>query len=370
MRKILLLITDLQIGGTPTVVRELAVRLHRPPGVVVEVACLAGWGPVADQLARRGIKVTPLDASGIFDGAGVLRRLKRLIRRRGYDTVFSFLMHANALAAAAALRLPDLRYFQSIQTTQRRPRWHWLVQSVAQRKAERVVVPSPSVAETARKWAKLPFGKLVVIPNAVEMSDFSDMPMPAEPHRPVRVGFIGRLDPIKRIPDLLEAVRLLGDDSRLEIFGEGSERSKLEGIVERDGLQSRVKFHGAIDRPRTALAQIDLLVLPSAAEGFGLVLIEAMAAGVPVVATNVQGIRDVVQDGQSGLLTPVASPRQLAGNILRLIEDSNLRRGLVAAGRADVAARFTWERVLPLYRTLLGLPQEDEAGLQPSPLCV
>ncbi len=364
-----MLITDLQIGGTPTVVRELAVRLHRPPGVVVEVACLAGWGPVADQLTKRGIKVTPLYASGIFD-VGVLRRLKRLIRHRGYDTVFSFLVHANALAAAAAMRLPDLRYFQSIQTTQRRPRWHWLVQGVAQRKAERVAVPSPSVAETARKWAKLPFGKLVVIPNAVEMSDFSDMPSRAEPPRPVRVGFIGRLDPIKRIPDLLKAVRLLGADYRLEIFGEGSERSKLQGIVQRDGLQSRVKFHGAIDRPRKALEQIDLLVLPSAAEGFGLVLIEAMAAGVPVVATNVPGIRDVVQDGRTGLLTPVASPKQLAKTVARLIADSDLRRALTAAGRVDVAARFTWEKVLPQYRTLLGLTDEDEAGLQPSPLCV
>ena len=95
-------------------------------------------------------------------------------------------------------------------------------------------------------------------------------------------------------------------------------------------------------------------MLPSAAEGFGLVLIEAMAAGVPVVATNVDGIRDVVRDGVSGLLVPVASPDALAAAISRVCGDEPLRRCLVAGGAEDVRRRFTWDVVLPQYRALLG----------------
>src|SRR4051794_27398639 len=98
-RRILLLITDLQIGGTPAVGRELAIRLREPGRVEVEVACLAGSGPVADQLRDAGVQITALGASTIADFPKTLARLVRLIRSRRFDTVFSFLIHANALAA-------------------------------------------------------------------------------------------------------------------------------------------------------------------------------------------------------------------------------------------------------------------------------
>ena len=106
-RRILLLLTDLQIGGTPTVVRELATRLHRPAGGVhVEVACLKGWGPVADPLRDAGVTVTAFGATRPWQLPGVVRRVRRLVRERSIDTVFSFLVHANAVAAVASRRLP------------------------------------------------------------------------------------------------------------------------------------------------------------------------------------------------------------------------------------------------------------------------
>src|SRR5947207_2512942 len=100
-RRILLLITDLEIGGTPTVVRELAVRLHRPPNVVVVVASLARPGPVADQIRSAGITVTSLGARSTTDFR-IAAQLANIIRHGRYDTVFSFLVHANAVAALAS----------------------------------------------------------------------------------------------------------------------------------------------------------------------------------------------------------------------------------------------------------------------------
>src|SRR3954452_2535309 len=93
-QRILLLLTDLEIGGTPTVVRELAIRLNDPPNVLVEVACLSKWGPIADQLRNAGIEVRALGAAGVRD-LGAIRRAIKLIRERRFDTVFSFLIHAN-----------------------------------------------------------------------------------------------------------------------------------------------------------------------------------------------------------------------------------------------------------------------------------
>jgi len=162
-------------------------------------------------------------------------------------------MHANAVAAAASLACPTVRFLQSIQTTQPRPRWHWAVQSLAQLSAETVVVPSPSVADVARRWAGVAREKIVVIPNAVEAEKFAR----GTRLQPVRgathglqtratgnpsVGFIGRLDPIKRLPDLVYAIRSVRA-AHLNIFGEGSDRQRTERLVRELGLGDRVTLH-------------------------------------------------------------------------------------------------------------------------------
>lgn len=362
-RAILLLLTDLEIGGTPTVVRELAIRLNAPPDVRLDVACLAGRGPVADQLQAAGIGVFPLNARGSTDFS-VFARLRRLIRDNAYDTVFSFLLHANAAAAAVKPFVPNVRFFQSIQTTQPHPRWHWFVQSLVHRAAERIVVPSRSVADAAMDWADVPQEKIVIIPNAVDVSGGTGAPpVFSDEHgrgaratkEPAHVGFIGRLDPIKRIPDLLRAVQLLGNRVHLDVFGEGADRPQIEQVIHDLQLNKTVALHGVISTPKDALSTMDLLVLPSAAEGFGLVLIEAMAVGIAVVATNVPGIRDVVRDGQTGLLVAPFSPAELARAIGRVLDDPVLRSRLIEQARGDVARRFTWDVVLPQYRSLLGL---------------
>ncbi|MDB5302044.1 MAG: hypothetical protein JWO87_3707 [Phycisphaerales bacterium] len=376
MRRILLLITDLQIGGTPTVVRELAVRLRAASDAHVEVACLSPWGPVADQLKEAGVTVTPLDARGVFDLSAVVRRLVKLIRSHRIDTVFSFLLHANSVAAAAGRFCRGVRWLQSIQTTQPNPRWHWRMQALVQHAAERVVVPSASVAQVARDWAGVPAEKVVVIPNAVDLCEFEGKrslrdedgraawnvereDAAVRPDRVSRstfqVGFLGRLDPIKRVPDLLEAAAILGPRVHLHVFGDGPERPHVDRTIVRLGIAGRVTLHGAVARPQDVLGRIDLLVLPSEAEGFGLVLIEAMAAGVPVVATDVAGIRDVVRNGETGLLVPVASPKELASAMGALLDDPVRREEMAARARREVGERFSWERVLPRYRALLRL---------------
>lgn len=101
------------------------------------------------------------------------------------------------------------------------------------------------------------------------------------------------------------------------------------------------------------MAGMDVLVLPSEAEGFGLVLIEAMAAGVPVVGTNVPGIRDVIVDGENGLLVAVREPKALADVVRRVFDDRALRDRIVAGGLKSVKERYDWAAIYPLYRELL-----------------
>ncbi len=348
--RVLLLVTDLEIGGTPTVVRELAVRL-RETGVEVEVACLGGWGAVAEQLAGAGVRVTALRAKGVWDWS-VVGRVVSLIREREIGVVFSFLVHANVVAAAVGMVCRGVRYLQAIQTTQPWPRWHWWAQGIAQYAAEKVVAPSASVAKAAEDWAGVPREKIVVIPNAVDVSEeVREKPVKAGEWS---VGFLGRLDPVKRVGDLLQAVRLLGEGVHLHVYGEGRARRGIEAEIVRLGIGERVTMHGATDRPGEAMGRMDVLVLPSEAEGFGLVLIEAMASGVPVVASDVPGIRDVVRDGETGLLVAVGCPGELAGAVRRVMTDTALREKLVRQGREEVRRRFAWEGVIGAYREVLG----------------
>jgi glycogen synthase len=289
----------------------------------------------------------------------VVRELAELIERRGIDVVMSFLIHANAVAAGASLMTRGVRYIQSIQTTQARPRWHWTMQRLVHRRAEVVVVPSESVAEAAREWSNIPREKIRVIPNAIEVADYAEVsvsPIEVKAGQAFPIGFIGRLDPIKCVPDLVEAVLYLGGLAQLHIFGEGPDRQAIEAAARRYGVERLVTLHGAVQRPQEALRGMGLLVLPSRAEGFGLVLIEAMAARVPVVATDVPGIRNVVRHGETGLLVPHGDARALALAIDALIRDRALRERLIEGALEDVQRRFSWTGVIEQYHSILQQP--------------
>jgi glycosyltransferase involved in cell wall biosynthesis len=354
-RRILLLITDLEIGGTPTVVREIALRLRDEAHL--EVACLSKWGPVADQIRDGGVEVTALGARGPSD-FHVVRDLVQFIRDRQFDTVFSFLIHANTAAAIASRFCCELRFIQSIQTTQPYPKWHWILQRVVHHAADTVVVPSSSAARAAREWADIREEKVVVVPNAICAPDergFTLALSRSTGRGESRVGFLGRLDPIKRVPDLLRAMTFLDERFTLHIYGDGEDRARIDEHIDALGLRSRVVLHGAIAKPQAALETFDVLVLPSQAEGFGLVLIEAMSMGIPVVATDVPGIRDVVCDNVNGLLVPIGNPERIAAAVRRLSEDDALRKRLIEAGLDDVRHKYDWSVVLPQYRRLLKL---------------
>jgi glycosyltransferase involved in cell wall biosynthesis len=304
--------------------------------------------------------VTTLDSAGPTD-LRTLPRLITLLKRGRFDTVVSFLIHANALAAAALPWVPPARWIQSIQTTQPWPRWHWHLQRLVHRAADRIVVPSPSVADAAMAWAGVPAEQIVVIPNAVDPGEFrpasSLKPTKLSPTfpaaQPYPITFLGRLDRIKDVPTLIDAVAILHGRVQLTIAGEGTDRARIVRRINDCNVQHLVRMAGPVQHPREALAESGLLVLPSLAEGFGLVLIEAMAAGVPVVATDVPGVRDVVRPGQTGLLVPPRDPAALAQAIGQLIDDAPLRSRLIAAAAVDVRQRFAWDVVLPQYLQLL-----------------
>jgi glycosyltransferase involved in cell wall biosynthesis len=168
----------------------------------------------------------------------------------------------------------------------------------------------------------------------------------------VVVGTIARLDSVKDLGTLIAAaalVRKIHPDLTLAIVGDGPERSNLEHTAHRLGMADAVRFFGQRRDARTFLSAFDVYVNSSISEGISLTILEAMAAGLAVVATRVGGTPEVVRDGETGLLVPARSPAAVADAVKRLIDNAVWRGELGAAGRRTVEERFTIDRMVDRY---------------------
>jgi polysaccharide biosynthesis protein PelF len=211
--------------------------------------------------------------------------------------------------------------------------------------------------------------KTLVVPNGVDFDGLGarvrDLPHRAGVRRPVRVGFVGRLVPIKDVVTLLHACSLALRVVELEvrIFGPIDEDPRYvrrcRRLVAKLGLERAIRFDGALPVERI-YPEIDILVLTSFSEGQPLVILEANAAGIPVVASDVGGCRDLLEGqsgadrriGPSGIVTRLAAPEETAAAIVRLSRDPELRRLMGAAGRQRVATFYRKSATVSTYRAL------------------
>ena len=207
--------------------------------------------------------------------------------------------------------------------------------------------------------ATLPFAPtakpVVVVPYGVDVDQFRAVPR--TPGTRVIVGAVSRLSPEKGLEHLLRATRLLrdrGTDVDLLLAGDGPSRRSLEKLTQELALGDRVRFHGEIEHRavRGVLQGLDIFAMPSTAEGFGVSAVEASATRLPVVASDVHGIPDVVLDGVTGVLVPPADPPALADAIARLAADASLRERMGDAGRAFVEREYRWQDNVALMERL------------------
>lgn len=196
----------------------------------------------------------------------------------------------------------------------------------------------------------VPEGKPVtVIPYGVDLDRFRHEPQAQRDDAAVpTVGAVARMSPEKGFDHLLRAVALLRDEDvalNVLLAGDGPSRASLERMTNDLGLRDRVTFAGEVaheDVP-AMLRRLDIFAMPSTWEGFGVSALEASAMELPVVASDIHGIPDVVLDGKSGLLVPPGDARALADAIARLAVDAALRRAMGAAGRAYVERDYRWQ---------------------------
>jgi glycosyltransferase involved in cell wall biosynthesis len=205
------------------------------------------------------------------------------------------------------------------------------------RRASAHVAVGERSARAVERAVGLPPGSVRTIHNGVP--DTQVEPLPRIVDGPV-IGSLGRLSPEKGYDLALRALAEI-PEATLVLVGDGEERARLELLAQELGVAERVRFVGWVDEPRRYLAGFDVFVLASRTEGFPLAVVEAMLAGLPVVATDVGSVSEAVQDGVTGYLVPAEEPRALADKLRAVLADPRLARRLGDAGRLRAREQFT-----------------------------
>ncbi len=364
-KRILQIIPTLDRSGAEKQLTLLAAGLPRDE-FDVHVCVLTRLGPLAAELEAAGVPVTLIGKSGKLDPFAFLR-LKRHIAELKPDLVHTWLFAANSYGRAAALAAGVPRLVAGERCVDPWKVWHELaVDRWLAKRTDRIVVNSSGVRDFYVRHG-LPAEKFTLIPNGIaplppshttRAELLAELGLPAEARL---IGAVGRLWPQKRLKDLIWAADLLKvvrDDVHLLIIGDGPQRQRLEKFRDQVLIEDKVHFLGhRSDVPRL-LPHFDVLWLGSDYEGLPNVVMEAMAAAVPVVATDISGNRDLVIPGETGYLVPVGGRAAFARETKRILEDGELARRLGEAGRQRVLSEFTVERMIErhvaLYRELLG----------------
>jgi len=357
-----------------------AIRDERFDGLHVRRFRYA-WPAGAQRLSGNGgalsaLRRNPLNALLVpFFVIGQFAALVRLLAKHHYDIVQSHWLLPQGLTAGLAVRFAaGTRHIATAHgsdvTALRASPFNWL-KRLALRNADAVTVNSLATGHAVAAIGA-PIARLRLIPLGV---DIVRAPLPASVDEFTRrfrrsdgslILFAGRLarekgacDLIEALPEILAAL----PDAMAVIVGDGPERRALEALANRRGVGANVRFTGWLKRQALAAAMTaaDMVVVPSRREGQGLVALEAMAAGTPVIAANVGGLPEAVKDNETGLLIPPESPEALADAVIRLAGDSELSKRLALAGSAMVRETFSSAAAAEAFSALY------QSALEPRP---
>ncbi len=354
--RIVELVNNLEIGGTERLVVDLSVALQRK-GHVLTVVCLRGKGPLVRPLEQAGIEVLALDKRE-GPSPAVVWRLVRHLRQRQIQVVHTHnpLVHhyglvAGRLAGAGVI----INTVHGLGNVAQKPGAKELLYSLTCRFSNGVVAVCPMAYRSFREGGIIPAGKLVAINNGIPVDDFVTVQS-----RPVDgnfvFGIVGRLVPVKNHQSLLEAFALVvraKPNVRLEVLGDGPLHTQLQAQAAALGIAEQVQFHGYHSDVPGFLGQIDCAMLCSLSEGLPLSILEAMAAGRPVIGTAVGGMPDLVNEACCGWVCQADRPADLAELMLRMEAASAEERAAMGARARQLAVeQYSLDRMAAEHEQL------------------
>jgi len=366
--RILFLSTSMGMGGADSQLLSAAQEL-RARGHDILIVSLTPLGPMGQQARSAGIPTESLEMRrGIPDPRGLVG-LIRLVRAWRPDVLHSHMIHANLMARMLRLVVPVPALVSTIHNIYEGGRLRMAAYRLTNRLVDHMTIISEAAADRFIRERIVPRELLRVVPNGVDPEPFRDVPAGARDALRRSLGLeqefvwlaVGRFEIAKDYPNMLRAfarVRSRQPDAVLLLVGRGSLQPETEALASELDLGSSVRFLGVRSDVPVVMSAVDGFVISSAWEGMPMVLLEAAAAGLPIVATDVGGNREVVVEGESGFLVPPRDDEALGSAMLRLSGlPAAQRRAMGERGREHIRTHYGLVRVADrweeLYREVL-----------------
>ncbi|MBW3597355.1 MAG: glycosyltransferase [Planctomycetes bacterium] len=360
--RVALVITELDVGGAERCLTNLALGLDRQRFSPLVISLAPRPPARRDLLVRRleqaAVPVHFLDLRSWRQFSSALKQLRGLFDEQAPDVAQMFLFHANVLGAVAA-RKADIPVLTGIRVAD--PRRHRLwIERRATSGAFRTVCVSRAVADFMIRRGGFPEERIAVIPNGIDTAPY----LTAAPLEKAELGVpeirrilvaIGRLDKQKGLDWLLSLCPQLfaaAPDHDLVLVGDGPQRQKLEAAAQNAGVSERVHFTGWREDVPRILAASDMLLLPSRWEGMPNVVLEAMAAGLPVVATRSEGVLELLQETAGSQTASFGDDCEFARRVSEITANAHLASQLGQENRRRVAHHFSLESMIAAYERL------------------
>ncbi len=346
-------LTSFDSGGTERQMTELVRRLDRRR-FDVRVACFHRRGAWLSRVESAVEEIAEFPIASFRSPSTLvhLAAFARWCRQREIAVVQAADIYANsfALPGGALARVP-VRVGSRREVHPTRGRGLMALQRLGYATAHRIVANSEAGAQRLRS-ERIPAGRISVVRNGLDLDAFG---LRSSPPRRRRIVSVGRFRPEKAQEVLIAAVARLRPswpDIRLRLVGDGPREEELRGVASALGVSDLVEFLGHRDDVPRVLRDADVFVLPSRIEAAPNAVLEAMAAGLPVVATNVGGIPEVVTSGLNGLLVPPDDEKRLAGALFQLFDDPSQAERLGLEARRHVQTHYSFAQMVAQFEDL------------------
>jgi glycosyltransferase involved in cell wall biosynthesis len=356
--KLAFCITELNIGGAERAMCELAVRLDKTRFSVTIYSLQAPPDGESKScvpiLEAAEIPVRFLNMRGLLSFPAGFFRLRKLLKEQQPSIFLSYLFHANFLGRLAARSVGIKHIYSGIRVAEKKDTWHLFFDRWTNQWVEKNICVSRSVAEFTETVGRLAKEKIIVIPNGIDIMPISK----TSEKKSNRVIFVGRLTYQKGLdwflettPDWLEQL----PEWECWIVGDGEDRNRLMNILnsnDYNSVRNRIKFFGWRSDILELLVTSKILVLPSRWEGMPNIVLQAMSVGLPVVATDVEGISELLGENSAAQTCRFGDHKTITERILTLATNSDLAEQLGNQNREQVQKFFSIDTVIRRYEEL------------------
>jgi glycosyltransferase involved in cell wall biosynthesis len=358
------LLHTLHVGGAEVLAARLARQGQKSCRSIF--VCLDERGTLGEELRSEGFVVEVLGRRSGVDWR-CATRLARLLRREKVDLVHAhqYTPFFYGLMARLLYRRPPLLFTEHGRHFPDYPRpKRILANRLLLERRDRVVGVGQAVRQALIRNEGIPADRVGVIYNGIDTTAFASPAASDRQAARIEMGveadafvilLVARLDYLKDHATAVRTVKRLAQEqpkARLVLVGEGPEHAKIQELVEQEQLGAQVRFLGLRKNVAQLLGGADVFLLTSISEGIPLTVIEAMATGIPVVATRVGGVPEVIEDGQTGWLAPSGDDRALAGHLLCLANDVQLRMDMGRRGQERARRMFSESQMHARYHSL------------------